>query len=265
MPAPDYGRVWVMGVAPAADRVYVFQRSQAHPMLVFDHAGRFLTSWGAGMFTMPHGCRIGPDGNLWLTDDGDQRVMKFTPDGRMLISLGVRGHASDDRRHFNQPADVAFGPAGDLYVADGYGNARVVHLSPDGRYLGEWGRHGAGSGEFHLVHNVVVGPDRRVYVADRDNRRVQIFTLAGRYVTEWDQVGTPFGLAVTADGRIAVSDGIANTVSLYDGSGRLLTRWGGTGTAPGRFRRAHQIGAGADGSVFVAEVFGRRVQKFVPG
>lgn len=254
-----------MGVAPATDgRIYLAQNSRAYPVLVFDRAGRFLTSWGAGQFTAPHGCRIGPDGSVWLTDNADHRVLKFTPNGRLLAAFGVRGKPGADASHFNRPADIAFGPDGTVYVADGYGNARVVRLSPEGRYLGAWGRHGTGRGEFHLVHGVVVAADGRVYVADRDNQRLQIFTPTGRCLAEWDHVGTPFGLALTPDRRrLFVADGIANTIRLYDLTGRLLTHWGGTGSAPGQFRRAHLCGVDStDGALYVTEVYGRRMQKF---
>ena len=264
--APDYGRVEVRGVATDGRQVYVFQYSAAHPLLVFTPDGRYVGSWGGGLFTMPHGCRVEPHtGNLWLTDDGDHRVLVFTPGGRLIATYGVRGVAGNDSRHFNRPADVAFAPDGSVYVADGYGNARVVHLSAAGKFIGAWGRHGTGRGEFHLVHSVAVGRDGRVYVADRENARLQVFSASGTYLTEWRQAGHPFGLDWTPSGDLVICDGVADTVSVYNTSGKRQTRWGGTGSAPGKFRRAHLLSVEqATGAIYVTEVKGRRVQKFTP-
>ena len=264
---PDYGSQEVMAVSAddRADRVYVFQRSPDHPVLVFTRDGRFLSSWGAGLFTAPHGCRVAPDGSVWLTDNGDHRVLRFTGDGKLLRVWGVRGRAGNDATHFNRPADVAFAPSGDIYIADGYGNARVVRLSPAGQFVQAWGRHGNGRSEFHLVHSVAVGGDGRVYVGDRENRRIQVFTPDGRYLTVWTDVGFPFGLAFLPGSRqLVVADGVADTLGIYDLHGKRIARWGGTGHAPGKMRRAHLCCTDATGSIYVAEVKNHRVQKFVP-
>jgi peptidylamidoglycolate lyase len=264
---PDCGRHEVMAVSAddRAGRVYVFQRSPTYPMLVFDHDGQYLSSWGRGRFTEPHGCRVAPDGSVWLTDNGDHRVLRFTGDGRLLRSWGVRGVAGNDARHFNRPADVAFGPAGDIYIADGYGNARVVRLAADGSFVQAWGRHGTGPSEFHLVHTIAVDGAGLVYVGDRENRRIQIFTSDGRFLREWTAVGYPFGLAfLPGQRRLVVADGVADTLSIYDLAGRRLARWGGTGSAPGKMRRAHLCATDAAGAIYVAEVKNHRVQKFVP-
>src|SRR5436190_15243210 len=179
--APDYGTAAVSALTTDRDgRVYVFQRA-THPLLVFDRDGKYLRAWGAGLFTNPHGCRIDPEGNLWLTDNSDHRVMKFTTDGKLLASFGVKNEPGEDAAHFNRPADVAFGPEGDIYIADGYGNSRVVRLSHDGKFLGAWGKKGTGEGEFNLPHSVAVDAQGRVYVADRENARIQVFTPEGKF------------------------------------------------------------------------------------
>ena len=270
--APGYGTRMVTGVATdARGQVYVFQRTP-DPVLVFDRQGRFLRAWGQGQFTLPHACRIDRAGNVWFTDVGRHQVCKYAPEGRLLQSWGIRDTPGSDARHFNQPADVAWGPGGDIYIADGYGNARVVHLDAAGRYIGAWGRRGTGPGQFRLVHSVAVDAQGRVYVIDRANRRIQIFTGAGKFLTQWTQVGDPFGLFLTPDQRLFVADGIANTVSVYSvqstqsglPDGRRLAHWGGTGTAPGKMRRAHLLCVDDQGAVYVAEVDGKRVQKWVP-
>lgn len=262
--APDYGTRMVVGVATDAQgQVVVFQRTP-HPVLVFDRQGRFLRTWGKGVFALPHGCRFDRQGDLWLTDVGHHQVFKYAPDGRLLQSWGVRDTPGDDAGHFNQPADVAFAPDGDVYIADGYGNSRVVHLDANGRWKGAWGHRGTGPGQFRLVHSLVVDRQGRVYVVDRANARIQVFTGDGRFLTQWRNTGHPFGLFLTPDQRLFVADGIADTVSIYTLDGKRMARWGGTGSGLGKMRRAHLLCVDDQGAVYVAEVNGRRVQKYLP-
>lgn len=270
--APGYGTRMVTGVATdARGQVYVFQRTP-DPVLVFDRQGKFLRAWGQGQFTLPHACRIDAAGNIWFTDVGRHQVYKYAPDGTLLRTWGVRDTPGNDARHFNQPADVAWNAQGDAYIADGYGNARVVHLDAAGNYLSAWGRRGTGSGQFRLVHSVAVDGHGRVYVVDRANRRIQIFTPSGKFLAQWTHTGDPFGLFLTPDQRLFVADGIADTVSVYSVKdelnaatyGKRLARWGGTGSASGKMRRAHLLCVDDQGAVYVAEVDGRRVQKWVP-
>jgi peptidylamidoglycolate lyase len=262
--APDYGTRMVVGVATdSKGQVYVFQRTP-HPILVFDRAGNYLRTWGHGQFALPHGCRIDPQGNIWLTDVGLHQVFEYASDGRLLATWGVKNTPGNDATHFNQPADVAFGPKGDVYIADGYGNARIVHLDAKGRYRNSWGHPGHAPGAFRLVHSVAVDANGRVYVVDRDNARIQVFTPEGDLLAVWKHVGHPFGLFLTPDQRLFVADGLANTVSIYSLAGKRLAQWGSTGSAAGEMRRAHLLCVDDQGAVYVAEVNGRRVQKFVP-
>ena len=262
--APDYGTRMVVGVATdSKGDVFVFQRTP-HPVLVFDRAGNYLRTWGHGLFSLPHGCRIDPHGNVWLTDVGRHQVFKYAPDGKLLATWGVKNTPGNDAAHFNQPADVAFGPKGDVYIADGYGNARIVHLDAQGRYRNAWGRLGSALGEFHLVHSVAVDASGRVYVVDRDNARIQVFTPEGKFLKAWKHIGHPFGLFLTPDQRLFVADGIGNTVGIYSLAGKRLAQWGSTGSGPGQMRRAHLLCVDDQGAVYVAEVNGKRVQKFIP-
>src|SRR5262245_25997354 len=201
-----FGWSWteVVGVATdSRDRAFVFSRGD-HPLMVFNSDGTFVTSWGEGLFVRPHGICIGPDDAVYCTDDHDHTVRKFTPDGRLLMTLGVSGRPSDtgvtgfDYRTivragppFHYPTNVALSAQGELYVSDGYGNARVHRFAADGRLLFSWGEPGAGPGQFHLPHGIAVDREGTVYVADRENSRVQLFTPDGKYLSEWTDVARP--------------------------------------------------------------------------
>ena len=195
--------VEVAGVATdAADNVLVFNRGE-HPVIVFDRQGRFLRSWGEGLFMRPHGITIGPDDAVYCVDDSDHTVRKFTPEGRLLLTLGTSGQRLGHRRHDRRlphdssrrpgpsicPTNLALASDGTMYVADGYGNARVHRFSPDGRLLGSWGEPGAGPGQFHLPHGIAVDAAGTVWVADRENSRLQLFSPAGEFLGRVDRRG----------------------------------------------------------------------------
>src|SRR5207237_1314855 len=158
----------------AKDRVYVAHRGP-RPVLVFDRDGPFLRSGGDDHIKTAHGLRVDPEGNVWVTDIGDHLVMKFDPEGKLLLSLGRKGLAGDQPDRFDRPTDVAVSPAGEFYVADGYGNARVLKFDRAGKLLRRWGTKGTGEGEFDLPHAICLDSKGRVYVGDRENNRVQIF------------------------------------------------------------------------------------------
>lgn len=260
--APGYGTQPVSAAASdGKGRIFIFQRAPV-PVLVFDTQGKYLRGWGEGAFTSPHGCRIDSEGNLWLTDNGDHRVLKYSTDGKLLLTLGVKGQAGEDDTHFNKPTDVAFAPGGDIYISDGYGNSRVVRLSREGKYLGAWGKKGGGEGEFNLPHSVVVDKRGRVYVADRENARVQVFTPEGKFIEQWRDVGRPYGLFLTAEERLIVSDGIANRLGVYDLTGKRLAQFGMPGKGAGELDLPHLLTVDERGSLYVCEINGKRVQKF---
>lgn len=262
--APGYGTGAVSAVATDRQgRVFVFQRAPV-PVLVFQRDGTFIRSWGAGEFSSPHGCRFDPDGNLWLTDNADHRVLKYTPEGKLLATFGTKGQAGEDATHFNKPTDIAFAPNGDFYVSDGYGNSRVVRFSRNGEYLGAWGRKGTGEGEFNLPHSVVIDRSGKVYVADRENARVQVFSPEGKFLTQWRDTGHPYGLYLTPDQRLYLTDGLANTLTVYDLSGKRLRRAGSTGSGPGEYQLPHLLNVDDQGAVYVCEITGKRVQKLLP-
>src|ERR1043166_5883152 len=184
------------------DQVYCFTRG-AHPVIVFDREGNYLHSWGEGVFTRAHGATMAPDETLFLTDDGDHTVRKCTLDGQVLMTLGVPGKAAQYQsgEPFNRCTHVAFSPHGDIYVSDGYGNSRVHKYSRDGKLRFSWGEPGTDPGQFNVVHNICTDRDGWVYVADRENHRVQVFDGNGRYETQWNNMHRPCALCCCGGGK----------------------------------------------------------------
>ena len=236
-------------------------------------SGKLLASWGANEFIMPHGLTLDREDNVWLTDVGRHQVFKCTHEGRLLLTLGERGKTGADKEHFNLPTDVAVLPDGSFYVSDGYRNTRVVKFDAAGHYQFEWGGKGIGPGQFNLPHGVAVDGRGRVLVCDRTNARLQVFDAVGKYITEWKgpQIGRPYGVSIAANGHIFVVDGGDQSASLRDHSkaveldaeGTVVDSFGSWGKGPGQFQLGHDIAVAHDGSVYVAEGKGQRVQKFV--
>ena len=266
----DFGDVGGVGV-DAQDRVYVFNRG-GHPMIVFDRDGNFLTSWGEGIFKRPHAVHIGPDDTIWCTDDVDHTVRKCTLDGEVLMTLGTPGKSSPafSGLPFNRPTHTALSPKGEIYVSDGYGNGRVHKYDPDGKLLLSWGELGTDPGQFNVVHNICCDADGFVYVADRENHRVQVFDANGRYETQWNNLHRPCGLYMhgTKDSTFFVGElgpfltvnrrytNIGPRVSILDNKGKLLGRLGApqAGTEDGAFLAPHALAVDSRGDLYVGEV-----------
>jgi hypothetical protein len=281
------------------DRVYLLCRGENldglkhHPVMVYDRRGAFIASWGEGLLSpRPHGITIGPDDMAYVTDEPNHVVHKLTLDGRLVMTIGTHGVASEDGAPFNRPCNVAVTGSGDIYVADGYGADRVHHFSPTGKLVRSWGSSGSGPGEFHTPHGIWAHPDGRVFVADRANNRLQIFSPEGEYLDQWPDVQRPQQLFIGGDGLVYVGEselrptkpefakltlGLGHTrglhafkdgkeleiteetrspsrVSVYDGTGKVLARWGGPEpSAPGSFTSPHGISADSRGAVYVGE------------
>ena len=174
---PGWNLTDVASVAvDSKDRIYVFNRG-AHPMVVLDRAGNFVTSWGEGLFNRAHGLHIDADDNLYCTDDGDHTVRKCSTDGKVLLTIGIPDKPAPfmSGEPFHRCTHTALSPKGEIYVSDGYGNACVHKYTPDGKLLKTWGEPGTDPGQFNIVHNIVTDADGFVYVADRENHRVQVF------------------------------------------------------------------------------------------
>jgi DNA-binding beta-propeller fold protein YncE len=246
----------------AADRVYVFHRGK-NPILILNRDGKLIRSFGDDHVKNAHGLRLDHDGNIWITDLAYHLVMKFDPKGKLLLTLGTKGKPGEDESHFNKPTDVAFSPAGDIYVSDGYGNSRVVKFTAAGKYLKSWGKRGKGEGEFNLPHAICCDASGTIYVGDRENNRIQVFDSDGKYLSQWQETGAPFGLFLTPKGTMLLADGRAHLAKVLDLKGKSLSRWGEKGAAAGQFDLPHAICMDSRGAVFVTEITGKRVQKFV--
>jgi DNA-binding beta-propeller fold protein YncE len=267
------------------DRVYIFARGP-NPVQVFDPDGTLITTWGDGVFQRPHGIFIGPDDTVYCTDDFGHCIKAFDAAGKHRFTLGTPGQPSDTGatsidyrtiRHagppFNFPTNLAIGPTGDLYVADGYGNARIHRFSPDGRLLHSWGEPGGDPGQFHVPHGIAVDRAGVVYVADRENSRIQRFTADGAFIDEWTDVARPCQIFIDTDGWIFVAElgfragrwpgtgthapgQTGGRVSIFNRDGVLKERFGGgeNPCAAGDFFAPHGIWADSRGDLYVAEV-----------
>lgn len=282
------GFTWTEVTAVACDsqdRVLVFNRGE-HPVMVFDRQGRFLRSWGEGVFARPHGITIGPDDAVYCTDDLGHTVRKFSAEGELLFTLGTPDRPSDtgatsiDYRTirypgppFNFPTNVALGAAGEIYVSDGYGNARIHEFTPAGELVRSWGAPGAGRGEFQVPHGIAVDRAGRIHVADRENNRVQIFSAQGVWLAERTDVIRPCQVTFDREGRLYVAElgyrsgmwpgtsapspeAPGGRVSIFSPEGERLARWGGgeNPTAAGDFYAPHDIRVDSHGDIYVSEV-----------
>lgn len=222
----------------AKGNVWAFHRAQP-PILEFDSSGKLLKSFGKDMFVQPHGMTIAPDGNIWVTDaqgkDGKgHQVIKFSPDGTVLMKLGKAGVAGEGPDVFNAPTDVVVAPNGDIFVSDGHdamSNGRVVKFSKDGKFIKAWGKNGSGPGEFITPHSISMDSKGRIFVADRGNSRIQIFDQDGKFIDQWRQFGRPSGVYVDKKDVIYVADSQSNAKQ-----------------NPG-FKRGIYIGSAKDGKV----------------
>lgn len=268
-PVPDFfqlptGVKWGQATGVALDaqgNIFVAHRGE-HPILLFDAGGKFLRSFGDGAIKVSHGLRLDAVGNVWASCLTNHTVCKFSPDGKLLLTLGVPGQSGDDERHFNRPTDIAFAPNGDLFVSDGYVNSRVVKFSPAGKFLLAWGRKGKGEGEFVIPHNLRLDSQGRVFVNDRENKRIQVFDQSGKFLHQFGGFAS-YGLFISATDRLFVADGLANKILIFTAEGEKLTEFGALGSELGKFNLPHGITGSLDGALFVAEINGKRVQKFV--
>lgn len=274
----------VAGVATDSQRrVYVFNRSP-HPLIRYDRDGHFIDSWGEGVFTRPHGITIHDD-VVYLADDSDHTVRKFTLDGTLLQTLGTLNQPSDTgyiapslttikrgAGPFNRPTRLSVASNGDLYVSDGYGNARVHRFTASGELIQSWGQPGTGPGEFNLPHSVWVHTDGRVFVCDRENDRIQIFSSTGELLNIWANVTRPGDLFIDPQERVFVGEmsweqGEANLagrpwpetraakLSVRDIEGNVLASWGGPDPcAPDGFSSPHGLWVDSGGDIYVGEV-----------
>jgi hypothetical protein len=286
------GRKWGSTSGVDVDRdgnIWVFERcgdrscagSNLAPIFKFDRSGKAMKWFGAGMFVFPHGMHVDKDGNVWVTDaegkDGKgHQVVKFNPDGKVLLVLGKAGVAGDGPDTFNRPSAVTTGPNGDIFVADGHGeesNARVVKFSKDGKFIKTWGKKGTATGEFDVPHTIATDSRGRVFVGDRGNSRIQIFDQDGKFLEEWKQFGRPSGIFIDRNDIIYVADSQSDAKrnpgfkrgirigSAKDGSVQALIP--GVGPEPDKESVPEGVAADAMGNVYGAETSANDLKKFV--
>ena len=271
------------------DRIYVFNRSK-RPMIVFDRDGNEISSWGENLFKRPHGSCMTVEGHIYLTDDYSHVVYKFSREGDLLMTIGNMDQPSDTGHRwgldiferissikhaagpFNMPTGVALSSTGDIFVSDGYGNARVHRFSPDGKLLLSWGEPGQGKSQFRLPHNIWIDKADRIWISDRENSRVQIFDTDGKFLDQWTDLIRPTHVYMDKDETVYISE-LCRRISIFSIDGQLLARWGNENhslDAP-LLVGPHVICVDSEGSLYVGEVakaFGkvdrgaRVIQKF---
>jgi sugar lactone lactonase YvrE len=289
---PD-GLAWgqVISVDTLANgNMLVFQRADP-PLLIFDRAGKLVKRFGDGMFIQAHGLTVDKDGFIWASDAGGrngkgQQVFKFSPDGKVVMTLGTAGVAGESATTFNGPTDIAIAPNGDIFVSDGHVNNRVVKFSKDGKFIKAWGKKGSGPGEFNVPHTLAFDSRGRLFVGDRSNSRIQIFDQDGNYLEEWKQFSRPSGIFITRDDTILVADSDSNTATnpgwkrgIRIGSvktGKVTALIPDTGANPDSNERWYPggpvisvtsgpegVAMDAEGNVYGAEVGPRSLKKYV--
>ncbi len=266
------------------DNIYIFTRSEP-TVQVYRPDGTLVRSFNTENHQAAHHIQIGPKGNIWLTDHKGQVVEKYSPAGKRLLTLGEPGVAGDDESHFNGPTDMAVLPSGDIFVSDGYGNQRIVHFDKDGRFVKQWGTAGEGPGQFALPHAIVADSGNRLYVADRENCRIQVFNTDGKLLDVWDDLLTPWGFHITGKDELWVCGSSVvpkrggkrppvvpppdQVVMKLSTSGKVLMRVSLPKTAdpPGKLGEVnwvHGIAVDSQGNLYLGDIQGRRAQKFSP-
>jgi sugar lactone lactonase YvrE len=260
---------WEMPAAAVAvdsqDRVYCYNRALDHPIIIFDREGNYLDSWGKGVMAFPHAIKIDDEDHVWLIDRDHGQIMKFTPKGDLLQTIGTKGYRSDTGLDptdfsssgwkrvthgggpFNLPTDVAFAPDGDLFISDGYGNCEVHKFTAEGKYLFSWGAPGNGPGQFNLPHGVWLDRKGRLLLADRENDRVQVFSQSGEFLSVWptELIG-PAVFYVDDDDIVYIPEHNGGMVSILTLEGERLARWGSP-----IHRSCHGIWGDSHGDLYV--------------
>jgi len=264
------------------DQVYIFTRSSP-AVQVYKTDGTFVRAWDSGDPSGAHFIRIGPEGNIWTANITDHVIRKHSPDGKLLLTIGQAGVAGDDKGHFDKPTDMAILPSGDIFVSDGYGNRRIVHFDANGRYINEWGQEGNQPGQFALPHSIVADSKERLYVADRENARIQVFDTSGRLLAVWENIVTPWGLWLTNKQELWVcgsacfkKEGTDEHIVLppqdqmlmkLNLKGKVLQQIPLAKTKeppgePGELDWVHGIAADSKGNLYLGDIQGKRAQKF---
>lgn len=268
--------------ADAKGRIWMINRGEI-PVQIYGPDGAFLGGWGQGRFKAIHQIRFDHQGDVWISDTGQHTVRKFTPAGELLLTLGTPDKSGEDERHFNKPTDMAIAPSGDVFVSDGYGNSRVVHFDRRGRFVKSWGKMGIAPGEFNLPHSIVMDSAGRLYVAERNNARIQVFDQTGKPLGCFPQIMVPWTLFITPEDHVFAcgsspmrwdSSSLRGTppkdqlVVRFDTQGRVQELWtfplGLAGKEQaGELNWLHGVAVDSRGNLYLGDIQGRRAQKFV--
>jgi sugar lactone lactonase YvrE len=272
------------GVAvDAEDNVWILARSEP-PVQVYRPDGTLLRAWGEGLLETPHQLKLDRHGNVWLADSGSHVILHCTPQGKVIRTLGTRGEPGCDEHHFNRPADMVVTPAGDVFVADGYGNARIVHFNKHGRFVKSWGKLGTEAGEFSLPHAIALDSKGHLYVADRNNVRIQVFDQDGTFLDQWRNIIVPCAFWMTRNDELWVCGSSPmpwradDKVLGYPPNDQLFMRFNTSGKLlqlaavpkgqdgreqPGDLNWVHGLAVDSRGDIYAVDIKGKRVQKFV--
>ncbi|HTE27722.1 peptidyl-alpha-hydroxyglycine alpha-amidating lyase family protein [Flavitalea sp.] len=235
--------------------------------------GKIINSWGQGLFIMPHGLTIDKENNIWVTDIGLHQVIKFNHNGKLLLKIGEAGVPGNDKTHFNKPTDVAIAKNGCLYVTDGYGNNRVVKFSPEGLYMFEWGTGGKKTGEFDIPHAIDLDESGNVYIADRENSRIQVFDAAGKYINQWKNKNgkiTAVSVLKNKKGFVATDDNNSwfglrhngSNILLFDSSG-IFTKFVNRNLTKSKNKSwFHDVAVDEENNIYVGDISNNRLRKF---
>jgi streptogramin lyase len=252
------GHLWVLNRGP-------------QPLMEFEADGKFIRGFGEGLFTRTHGLRIDGEDNLWVTDVGAHIVMKLSPQGATLLTLGTKGQPGDwneatESRRFNEPNDVAIGRNGDIFVVQGHtagkGDPRVLKFDKTGKFVKSWGGPGTEPGKFQVAHGIALDANGLLWVADRENQRIQIFDDNGKFVRELKYAGLPCGLQI-GDQYIYMVNGFAGQLLRLDLNGNVLAVVGKPGKGLGEFGEAHFVTVSPKGEIYVADTVNGTLHKFV--
>jgi hypothetical protein len=275
-----WGAMAGIAISPS-QQIWTFNRGPV-PVQVYTAAGELVSAWGQGQFREPHQVRIDRSGCVWLVDSGLHVVKKFTPEGKLLLSLGTAGEPGEDATHMNRPTDVAVAPGGDVFVTDGYGNNRIVHFDERGHFIGTWGSLGSDPGQFSLPHSIALDSRGRLFVADRNNARVQVFDQSGRFLDEWRDLLVPWHIVVTESDEIYVCGsapmrwprlpipGLVVGIPPKDQLIMVFTPDGRVtrlctfpkGQRPGELDWVHALAVDRQGNLYLGDIQGKRAQKF---
>jgi DNA-binding beta-propeller fold protein YncE len=277
----------VAGVAVnSKGHIFAFTRSGHTRLFEFDPQGNFVREIGNDLyaFSFAHVVRVDKNDNIWCVDEGANMVIEFDPQGRVVMLFGRKPEAVEGappppgtpppppgpfttftQRLFNRPSDVAWDPAGDSFVADGYGNSRVVKFDKNGDWVKAWGQRGTAPGEFHIPHTIAADAKGNVYVGDRENNRIQVFDSDGNFLKQWSNIGMPWAICITPGPNqvLYTSDSIPGRIYKMDLNGNILGAFGKAGKLLGQFGWVHEISCPSENEIYVSELLNWRVQKLI--